>query len=59
MEWIVSDGKQIVLITVEIEQRNDWCKLRRWLKCILRTYGLKCISVEPAKDEGASNDQQH
>ncbi len=41
--------KQTILVTIQIEQRDDWCKLRRWLKVLLRGYGIKCVSVEPAK----------
>jgi hypothetical protein len=41
-------AKQIA-ITVEVGTDHDWCKIRRLLKALLRSYGLKCVSVEPAK----------
>ena len=41
--------KQTISVTIQLEETHDWCKLRRWLKLILRSHGLKCLSVEPAK----------
>ena len=46
---IMSD-KQHINVTIELDKDSsrDWARLRRWLKVLLRGYGLKCISVEPA-----------
>jgi hypothetical protein len=47
------DGKpkRMVAILLELdEDDNDFLKLRRFLKCILRSYGMKCISIrEPSE----------
>ena len=34
-----------IVIVVEIKVAHDWCKIRRLLKCLLRSYGLKCIDI--------------
>lgn len=36
--------KQIT-ITVEVNHDHDWCKIRRFLKGLLRSYGLKCVDI--------------
>ena len=42
-----------IQITVEVARDHDWCKLRRFLKALLRSYGLKCIAVETVQDSQA------
>jgi hypothetical protein len=38
--------KRQVAILVELDEGdNDFCKLRRFLKCLLRSYGIRCISI--------------
>jgi hypothetical protein len=42
----MSKPKRMVAILLELDEGdNDFLKLRRFLKCILRSYGMKCISV--------------
>jgi hypothetical protein len=38
-----------IMIVVEIKVAHDWCKLRRFLKGLLRSYGLKCVDISQKK----------
>lgn len=38
------DAQQITIV-VEIKYVHDWCKIRRLLKSLLRSYGLRCVDI--------------
>jgi hypothetical protein len=40
--------KRQIAMRVELDEGdNDFHKLRRFLKCLLRSYGIKCLSIQP------------
>lgn len=45
--------KKRICITVEIdEEKSEWSKLKRFLKGILRCYGLRCVALaEPVAQQ--------
>ena len=43
--------KRRVAMLLELEEGDDDLpKLRRFLKCLLRSYGLRCVSIRPPKE---------
>jgi hypothetical protein len=50
------DCPEVVLLTIRVPQPNGnepdgWQRLRRLLKCLIRSYGMKCESIEPKQVE--------
>ena len=40
-----------ILLTIEIpESLGDLARLRQFLKCLLRSWGIKCIGIDPVKE---------
>ena len=41
--------KRQIAFLVEIDTDDDFRKIRRFLKSLLRTFGIRCLSVRPAE----------
>ncbi len=58
------DCPEVVIVTIRVPQSNDnepdgWQRLRKLLKALIRSYGMKCESIEPKQvdEPGRKNDE--
>jgi len=42
--------KRQIAILIEMDTVDDMPSLRRMLKCLLRSYGMKCLAIRPPKE---------
>lgn len=50
------DCREIIVLTISVPKQNGsepdgWQRLRRLLKALVRSYGMRCESIEPKVDE--------
>ncbi len=46
----MSDQKKLLTVTLAIDHAHDYCKVRRWLKSMLRGYGIRCVGLGNGDD---------
>lgn len=49
---------KLIVITIRIDVDHDWCKVRRLLKCLLRSYGLRCVDIAPEQAEAKKRQER-
>ena len=57
------DCPSVVVLTISVPPTNGsepdgWQRLRRLLKALVRSYGLRCESIEPKQEPGRTNDEK-
>jgi hypothetical protein len=57
------DCPNIIILTISVPPTNGsepdgWQRLRRLLKALVRSYGLRCESIEPKQEPGRTNDEK-
>jgi hypothetical protein len=43
-------AKTRLAILIEFDTKDDWRNIRRLLKSMLRTYGMRCLAVRPPEE---------
>ncbi len=49
---------RLIVLTIRIDADHDCCKVRRLLKTLLRSYGLRCVDIAPEHEQAEARKRQ-